>query len=198
MTSSNPLSGIDQDALQGVIEPLLRAHGVEAVETAFKTERNGWVLRLVIEVPNSEEAGGGITLDMCAEVSRDVSKALDVAELIPFAYSLEVSSPGVERPLKKIEDFQRFTGKVAKVMLKQPAADGQRVLRGTIASCEEQRVTMMVDGNPIEFDLDQMKGANLVFEFGMESSKKSGRKNNQDKQRTPQAGKQKAAKTKME
>ncbi len=106
-----------------------------------------------------------MSLEDCAEVSRDASAVLDVDDLIPQHYHLEVSSPGIDRPLRAPGDFVRFAGEGAKVKLARPAPDGQRVLRGVIAEAPEGQVAMVVDGKRIEVAFADVAEANLVFEL---------------------------------
>ena len=114
-------------------EPLLPSMGLELVDVQFRREGHGWVLRLFID---AEE---GVTLDHCADVSREVSHFLDVEDLIDHAYHLEVSSPGLERPLRSLGDFQRFPGKKARVRLHE-SLDGQKVFVGIIGQATEESI----------------------------------------------------------
>jgi ribosome maturation factor RimP len=159
--------GFDRDALMRVIDPVARAHAVEVVEVTFKPERGGWVLRVSIEVAGSTEAGGGVTIDRCAEMSRDLSTALDVAEVVHQAYSLEVSSPGVERPLRTAAEFERFKGRRAKVVLSEPGPDGQFAYDGSIVRVEGERLALAAaGGGEVVVPIGAVKRAHLVFEFG--------------------------------
>lgn len=170
-------AGVDLGRARALLAPVLSAHGVILFDLEWLTDRLGWVLRLTIEREGSTEEGGGVTLADCAEVSRDASAVLDVEDLIPHHYHLEVSSPGVDRPLRSAADFARFAGKTAKVKLSRPAPDGQRVLRGTVASCEggpDPKVAMIVDGKRIEVPFADVAEANLVFELSAQPKKKSG------------------------
>lgn len=168
-------------AVEAVVQPILRAHGVELVEVTFKTEQGSWVLRVTVERPDAMEPGFGLTLDLLAEISRDLSSALDVAELIAQRYNLEVSSPGLDRPLRTLADYRRFAGKLAKVYLSQPAPDGQRVLRGVLVGADDERVTVEVDGRPVAVPFADVSRGHLVFEMGGRSksrpkgSKKKGK-----------------------
>ncbi len=143
-------------AVEGFARPILDEMGLELVEVQFRREA-GWVLRLFID------REGGVTLDDCASVSRQVSSYLEVEDLIDHAYNLEVSSPGLERPLKRAEDFTRFAGRRARVKLRQPL-DGQRVFIGTLGGLRDNRVVLDVDGREMEFDLDGVTRARLVLE----------------------------------
>jgi len=96
------------DKVRDFAEGLLPTMGLELVDVQFRREGHGWVLRLFID---REE---GVTVDHCADVSREIGQFLDVEDLIGHPYHLEVSSPGLERPLKSMRDFQRFVGKKAK------------------------------------------------------------------------------------
>lgn len=169
-------------AVEAVVLPILRAHGVALVELAFKTEQGSWVLRVTVEIPDSLEPGGGLTLDMLADISRDLSSALDVSELIVHRYSLEVSSPGLDRPLRSLADYRRFAGKLAKVYLSRPAPDGQRVLRGVLVAADDERITVEVDGRPVVVPFVDVSRGHLVFEMGgrpksrPKASKKKGKR----------------------
>src|SRR5262249_27893613 len=123
------------------------------------------VLRLTIEREGSADQGGGVTLDDCADVSRDVSAVLDVEGLIHQRYHLEGSSPGLDRPLRPPADFARFAGQPAKGQLQRPPSGGQRVLRGTLGEAPEGAVAVRVDGKRIEVPFADVAEANLVFEL---------------------------------
>lgn len=161
-------STFDRAALLAVIEPVVRAHGAEVVDVELKTEGGGWILRLSVEKLGSADASAtvkdaAVNLETCAHVSRDLSPALDVADLIAHSYTLEVGSPGVERPLKSVRDFARFAGQKAKLRVIAPV-DGQKVLRGAIRATGE---TITVDdGRLHEVTFSNIESAHLVFEFG--------------------------------
>jgi ribosome maturation factor RimP len=160
------VGSLDRAALLALIEPVLHAHGAALVEVSFKTERPGWVLRVAIEREGSTHPGGGVTVDLCADVSRALSAILDESEFIAHAYQLEVASPGVERTLRSTEELARFIGQPVKVMLREPAPDGQRVLRGTLLVVGEDNFVVRVDGNEITCPVGNVKQANLQLEFG--------------------------------
>src|SRR5579864_1587629 len=114
-SSTADLHGIDRAALDRVIGPIVCAHGAEVVDVEFKTERGGWVLRVSVERAGASDRlmstrDAAVNLELCANISRDLSPALDVADLIHHHYQLEISSPGVERDLRGERDFVRFTG----------------------------------------------------------------------------------------
>jgi ribosome maturation factor RimP len=172
MSQANPASksptvkgGVDLDKVRAALSPVLAAHGVELWELEWLTDRAGWTLRVMIERSGVKDASGGVTLEDCEEVSRDSSRVLDVEDLIPQHYHLEVSSPGLDRKLRGTADFARFQGQLAKVKLQRPAPDGQRVLRGTLEEAPEGRVAVCVDGKRIEVPADDVDEARLVFEL---------------------------------
>jgi len=106
-------------------ESLLPAMGLELYDVQFRRENQGWVLRLIID------RTGGVSLDDCSRVSREVSDFLDVEDLIDHQYHLEVSSPGVERTLRSLAECPRFVGEKIRVKLSQER-DGQKVFVGRL------------------------------------------------------------------
>jgi ribosome maturation factor RimP len=176
LQSSSPLHGIDRDALVRVVEPIVRAHGAELVDLELKPDQNGWVLRVFVEkagasANNMSTKDAAVNLELCADVSHDLSPALDVVDLIPHAYSLEVSSPGVERPLRGEQDFVRFAGQKAKLRMRNPVA-GQRVLVGVLDGVSGGAVRVRDGSRVHEAPLDSIDTARLVFEFGSDGKNK--------------------------
>jgi ribosome maturation factor RimP len=157
-------------ALRRVVEPIVRAHGAELVDLDLRVEQPGWVLRVYVEKAGASELGlstrdAAVNLELCADVSRDLSPALDVADVIPHAYHLEVSSPGIERPLRSERDFARFAKQKAKLRLRGPV-DGQRVLVGELGGIEAGVVSIAVGPRTHAVPLSSIESARLVFEFG--------------------------------
>jgi ribosome maturation factor RimP len=97
------------EQIRHLAEPILDGMGLELVDVEFKREGRGWVLRFFID------REGGVTLDDCSLFSREIGTVLDIEETIDRPYHLEVSSPGIDRPLKKAEDFERFKGQQVKL-----------------------------------------------------------------------------------
>jgi ribosome maturation factor RimP len=116
------------------------------------------VLRVYIDNEN------GIFIDDCADVSRQISAVLDVEDPISTEYTLEVSSPGVDRPLFTAEQYARYLGETVKVQLTMPVA-GSRNLKGTVAGVEGQMLTLTVDGNELIIALDNIRKGNLIAKF---------------------------------
>lgn len=139
------------------ISPLLVEMDIELVEIQFRREGHGWVLRLFID------KDGGVTLEDCTSVSREVSRYLEVEDLIEHAYHLEVSSPGLERPLKKKDDFIRFAERRARIKTREKI-DEQRVFIGTLKGVEGENVLLFIDGQLHHFPLADISKARLVLE----------------------------------
>lgn len=170
-----PISGlgIDRVRLAAVVEPVARAHGAEVVEYEWKRETGGWVLRIYVEKLGSAEGNltaekASVDLGLCTNVARDLSPALDVADFIPHRYHLEVSTPGIERPLRSKRDFIRFQGRKARLKL-CASVDGQKVLSGILGPVagESLRLTECGGGTGVtDVSLSNIGSAHLVFEFG--------------------------------
>ena len=139
------------------LESLLPSMGLELFDVQFRREGHGWVLRVFID---SEV---GISLDDCSDVSRQLGHHLDVEDFIECAYHLEISSPGLERPLRSTQDFIRFSGKGAKVKLHE-ALDGRKTLEGTIAAVENDKISLkLADGSTVQFTFEMINKARLTI-----------------------------------
>jgi ribosome maturation factor RimP len=146
MFAYEKLPGLPRDRIVDAIAPVLRAHGFVGVELIWRTDGQGRVLQVTLERLDDAEPGGGVTLDICSKVSRDLSTALDVLELIDGKYRLEVGSPGLERRLYNLADYRRYSGRLAKLKLAS-AIDGQYVLLGKLSGVDaDERVLIAVDG----------------------------------------------------
>ncbi|MGH8371452.1 MAG: ribosome maturation factor RimP [Gammaproteobacteria bacterium] len=143
-----------RETLLNMLEPVVATLGYELVELEF----HGGLLRIYIDQPD------GVTLDDCERVSRQVSSVLDVEDPIPGAYSLEVSSPGLDRPLRKLSDFQRFAGHRVKLELTLPL-DGRRRFAGILTGVDGDEVLVDVEGTQFRLPFTQMGKAHLVPEF---------------------------------
>lgn len=115
MFAYEKLPGLPRERVLDAIAPVLRAYGLVGVELVWRTDGQGRVLVITLESPDAVEPGQGVTLDVCSRFSRDLSTALDVAGLLDGKYRLEVGSPGLERKLYTLADYQRFQGRLAKV-----------------------------------------------------------------------------------
>ncbi|MBJ6726743.1 ribosome maturation factor RimP [Geomesophilobacter sediminis] len=138
--------------------------GMELVDLEYKREGRDMVLRLFIDKE------GGVSLDDCSTVSRELSDLLDVEDLISGHYTLEVSSPGICRPLKKIEDYQRYAGKLVKVrtfeLLEDEAGHKRKTFLGKLLGVEAGAVKIHLNEGPnASIPLEKVAKANLEFEF---------------------------------
>ena len=115
------------EQIEQLVAPVLQEHGAELVDCQFVHEHGQWALRFFLDKP------GGIKLDDCAAISEHIGRNLDAADVIKQRYSLEVSSPGINRPLKKEADYQRFVGERVDVTLYAPL-NGRRHFKGTLQS----------------------------------------------------------------
>jgi ribosome maturation factor RimP len=153
-----------QDKLQAMIEPLVESMGYELVLLEFSPHKGSAMVRLFIDAP------GGITLGDCEKVSREVEGVLDVEDPIPQNYRLEVSSPGLDRPLVKPAHFERFAGSVAKVQMAAPQ-HGRRKFQGVLKGLNNGNVVLeTADAGTVELGLDQIERARLVPDYESELS----------------------------
>ena len=159
------LTGLDRECVVNALAPVLGAHRVDCVELVWRSDRGERVLEVTVEQPGTTEPGAGVTLELCTDISRDLSTALDVADCIPQRYRLEVGSPGLERGLYGVEDFRRFEGHSARIKLKEPVR-GQYVLVGTLNGVDEAvQLTLTVREQPVVLALASIDAARLVFEW---------------------------------
>jgi ribosome maturation factor RimP len=155
----------DLQELWTLAEPYVRDAGFDLIEVQSGRESAGWVLRLFIDMADGAE--GAVSHEDCERVSRDVSAALDVADIIPHAYQLEVSSPGLDRPLRRERDFARFSGRSARIRLAE-GVEGRRNFSGTIHGAKDGRVEIDCDGRSYQLPIDDVAKANLVPDWESE------------------------------
>lgn len=180
--------------IAALLAPTVRALGLELLGAEYLPAPGGAVLRVYIDVPESEAAERNVGIEDCERASREVSAQLDVADPISGNYTLEVSSPGLERPLFGAAHFSRFAGETAKVALKLPQ-DGRRRLQGKILRVDGNDVAFEVDGKEVIVAADNIDKAKLVPDWAAlglaPAVDKSGRDARPGKQRHP--GQKKAA-----
>ena len=158
----------DLQDLWTLAEPYVRDAGFDLIEVQFAREQRGAVLRLFIDRPTGSVGDQTlIGVDDCERVSRDVSAALDVADNISHTYLLEVSSPGLDRPLRRERDFARFVGESARVRL-EAGVEGRRNFSGTIQAAKDGRVEIACDGRSYELPIDDIVRANLIPDWDRE------------------------------
>ncbi len=147
--------------LNRLIEPAVEAVGFEFVGLEYVAEGRHSVLRVYIDHDD------GITVDNCADVSRQVSAVLDVEDPISGQYNLEVSSPGMDRPLFKLEHFERYQGEEIKLRSHAPV-EGRRNFRGVLQAVEGDQISLNVDGQEFTVAFDNVEKARIVPSFGDE------------------------------
>jgi len=143
-----------------IVEQVASLGGMEVVEIEWKGGGNSRMLRIFIDKP------GGVSLTDCEQVSRQVGTVLDVEEVIPTRYTLEVSSPGLDRKLMRPADYQRFLGRKARIRLNSPM-EGQLHYVGWLRDFQGGLVGLELEGGRrVEFPLEEVQTARLVVEFG--------------------------------
>jgi ribosome maturation factor RimP len=147
------------------------SYGLDIFDVQFRREGQGLVLRVQIDRPGpAATAEESVSVDDCARISRDLSAILDVEDVVPDAYTLEISSPGLDRPLKSADDYRRFSGRRAKVVMRE-AVDGQKYFRGRIGGVDDRSGTGAIvlidgeDGRRHRVPIDVISRANLEVEF---------------------------------
>jgi len=143
------------DELQKLLEPTIEGLGYELTDLEVRLGSKGGLVRLTIDKSD------GIDLEDCEKVSHAVSALLDVEDPVASNYNLEVSSPGLDRKLTKVEHFQRFEGETLKVSMRFPI-EGRRRFRGTLVSSNEENIVVEVDGESHSLPLVMIDTARLV------------------------------------
>lgn len=157
--------GVEKTRLRQLVEETVEAQGYELVDVELKGAGNQSVIRIFIDKP------GGVTLKDCELISHQVGTVLDVEDLIPFSYTLEVSSPGLDRKLVKESDYARFDGKLAKIQTRIPLQH-QRVFKGRLRGFQDGKIILeLPKGEVLEIPLDVVKESRLEFDWAAEKSK---------------------------
>ena len=145
------------DRVHAIIHPIVLNEGMELVEIEYRREPSGWVLRLILDKE------GGVTLDDCTRVSQEAGRSLDVEDVIQTPYALEVSSPGLTRPLRTEKDFMKYHGRLIKLRTVDPIQD-RRQFKGRLLGLSENGVEIEVDGGIFHIPLSSVAKANLEIE----------------------------------
>jgi ribosome maturation factor RimP len=160
---------VKQEELSALLSPVVAGLGLECLGIELAGGHGNLLLRVYIDVP-----GRAVTLEDCEAASREVSAVMDLQDPIAGHYTLEVSSPGVDRPLFSPAQFARYLGQNAKVTLNLPLA-GRRRVQGPIRAVEGERITIEQDGTPLVIEHGNVLKANLVHEWDS-GGRKPGRK----------------------
>jgi ribosome maturation factor RimP len=149
-----------------VASRVAESYGLEIFDVQFRREAPGMVLRVQIDRPGpAARAEDSVSVEDCARVSRDMSAILDVEDMVPIAYTLEVSSPGLDRPLRRPDDYSRFAGRRAKIVMRE-RVDGQGFFKGRLGGVEGSDVLIEGDDRRTHrVPLHLITRANLEVEF---------------------------------
>ena len=145
-----------QEQIQQVLDPIVASHGLTLWDLEFRKEGPQWLLRIYIE-----REAGGVTLNDCEAVSRDLGAVLDVEDIIPHAYTLEVSSPGLDRSLTKPEHFRKCLGQRVRIKTYQ-AINGEKVFKGRLAGFEGTIIVLETEtGGALRVPMAEVAKASL-------------------------------------
>lgn len=157
---------IPLDRVQEIATRVAAAYGLEIFDIAMRRERGGEVLRVVLDRPGpAATPEDSVSIGDCEKVSHELSTILDVEDVIPGAYTLEVSSPGLDRPLRNADDYRRFAGRAAKIVTREPV-DRQTAFAGRIRGIEGDAVLFENEGGKeVRLPLNLISRARLDVEF---------------------------------
>lgn len=147
-----------RDQVFNIANPVIEDIGFELVDVEYLSMNGRWILRLYID------REGGITIDDCVSISRELGDLLDVKDIINHEYVLEVSSPGLNRPLKREKDFVKFIGKKIKCKMKDPL-EGQKNFSGRLKDFKEGTIFLETENGLFELSFLDIEKANLIYEF---------------------------------
>ncbi len=148
------------DKLRSLATATAQTFGLELFDLETRTSGRRWWVRATLD-----RLDGPVTLEDCEGFSRQLSAQLDVEDLIPHAYELEVSSPGVERPLRAPRDFQRFKGQPARIVMGGPGPEAGQAFEGDLEGVDENDVMIRVDDVVRRLPMDRIRRAHLVLKF---------------------------------
>src|SRR5436190_21359262 len=159
---------VDRDRVRQLATEVIEGQGYELVEFELKGGGKNWILRAFIDKP------AGISHQDCELVSEQLGTVLDVEDLIPFSYTLEVSSPGLDRKLVKESDYTRFEGKLARIQTRIPL-NQQKVFRGRLQGLHDGKVRLELrNGDELDIPLDVIQEARLEIDWAAELSRQNG------------------------
>jgi ribosome maturation factor RimP len=159
-TESNMYRDIPEE-LRSLIEPIVTDAGLELVDVTMRRGGAPWLLRVTVDTPSGD---GRVPVDRCADVSREVGTQLDVADAVPSAYHLEVSSPGLDRVLAREVDFERVRGQEVSVETREPV-EGRRRFRGRLEDFDGRTAQVRVDGRTYAIPFAAVAKAKAIYAF---------------------------------
>jgi ribosome maturation factor RimP len=148
------------DRIRSTVNSILSNEEMELVDVEYRREARGWVLRLYIDKE------GGVTLDDCTRISQEVGRSLDVEDFILTPYTLEVSSPGLTRPLKGERDFIKYRDQLIKVKTFKPIED-RRQFKGKLLRVSEGQIEIEMEGKVFQIPLSNIAKANLEIDWDL-------------------------------
>jgi ribosome maturation factor RimP len=151
-------SQVEQEVMK-ICEPLAAEQGLSIVDICFRRETHGWVLRVLVE-----RLEGRVSIDDCSTLSRELSDLIDIEDPIEGKYNLEVSSPGLDRPLTKAEDYKRFSGREVALKTSAPV-EGRKNFKGVLSGLVDDTLSIEIDGKTYQLKLKDIAQANLVPVF---------------------------------
>lgn len=158
------------ERINAIADRVARDHGLELFDLQFRRESIGWVLRIFLDrsaevAVTPGQSNEGVTLEDCQRVSHDVSAVLDAEDAVDGSYTLEVSSPGLDRPLRSAKDYQRFTGRLAKLVVMAPIS-GRKHFTGRLKGIDDTDVILEVNREEVyRIPLDSIVRARLEIEI---------------------------------
>jgi ribosome maturation factor RimP len=150
--------------LKALIEPIVEDASLELVDVLLSRGRPPWLLRITIDTPSGD---GRVSVERCADISREIGTHLDATDAIPAPYRLEVSSPGLDRPLAREKDFAAACGAEVRIETREPL-DGRRRFRGLLVGFEDGIARVSVDGREVGIPFVKVAKANTIYEFTRE------------------------------
>jgi ribosome maturation factor RimP len=130
------------EQIRAIAERVARSHGLEIWDIVSRRETTGQIVRVFIDRPGpAATAEESVSIEDCEQVNREIGTILDVEDPLPFAYTLEVSSPGLDRPLRNVADYERFAGRLAKVVVSEPV-DRQKAFEGHLRGVDGDAVLL--------------------------------------------------------
>ncbi len=148
---------IDSQSLESLFAPIIEGLGYDLWGIEYRSSQKHAHVKIFIDHAD------GITLDHCSEVSQQISAMLDVEDPISVPYTLEISSPGIERPLLKLEHYRRYIGAEIKVRLSW-ALEGRKNFKGELTAVEDDDITISLDSEEVSFSIDAVKRAHLIYQ----------------------------------
>jgi len=147
------------EKLEKIAKPVIEGEGLILYDTEYKRERAGWTVRFYIY-----RKDGYVSIDDCVKISRQLNILLDVEDLIPHSYNLEVSSPGLDRFLKKMEHFELAKGEEVKVKLKEPL-EGKKFFIGRVVDVDDGKVIIEEKGQKFLIDINNVADAKIQIDY---------------------------------